>query len=138
MIIPLGIRYNNPWDLQGIHLQYLGEVPVDGSEKRFDTLADGIRAGVKLCYKYQERGWNTPQAFINHYTNPATDHPEQYLTNVCNWSGLTPSTLIDFHADANMVMWARAIFRQELGPIAERGITDGQIYAGIALANGED
>lgn len=75
---PLGIRSNNPWNLQQEHIPWMGLVPAvepATGELIFDTLADGIRAGVKVCYSYQRAGIDTPAVFIPRFSPAAAGNP---------------------------------------------------------------
>jgi hypothetical protein len=134
---PLGIRNNNPWSLQQCHVPWLGLVPaIEPSTGGliFDTLEDGIRAGIKLCYTYQSEGLSVPALFIPKYSPAAAGNPTaEYLENVCAWTGFAPNIALDFHDIPTMVAWAQAIFRQEQG--VGNGITDTEIQQAIALAN---
>jgi len=135
---PLGIRANNPWNLQQAHVPWLGLVPAeepDTGELVFDTMTDGIRAGVKLCYTYQEQGRNTPLTFITAFSPAAAGNPTaQYVTNVCGWTGFAPDQALDFHDETTMLAWARAIWRQEQGLEWATSITDDEIREGITAA----
>ena len=132
---PLGLRDFNPWNLQQAHVPWLGLVetePLTG-ELIFDTLEDGIRAGIKLCYHYQAVGKNTPATFLPSFSPAKAGNPTaQYCTNVCDWTGFAANQPMDFHNPTVMIAWAKAIFRQEQGP--DFGITDDQISHAIAAA----
>lgn len=137
----LGLQRNNPWNLQQAHVPWLGLIPAiepDSGELIFDTLLDGIRAGVRLCYSYQAAGNRSPLTFISKFSPAVAGNPTaQYVQNVCEWTGFAFDQTLDFHNLATMMSWARAIFRQEQGAIAALTITDEQIQAGIALAVSE-
>ncbi len=135
----LGIRSCNPWNLQQAHIPWLGLEPAlepETGELIFDNLTDGIRAGIKVCYHYQQDGWNTPLTFITHFSPASAGNPTaQYVKNVCDWTGFAFDQALDFHNPATMLTWAKAVFRQEQGP--DNGITDEQIMAGIDAAEGD-
>lgn len=135
---PLGIRDLNPWNLQECHIPWLGLLPKQSAtgELVFDTMIDGIRAGVKLCYTYQEEGYSTPLKFIMRFSpsgagNPTTD----YIQNVCDWTGFPFDRDLDFHDPKVIRPWARAIWRQEQGLEYSKQITDEELTAGIEAAN---
>lgn len=133
---PLGMRMNNPWNLQEAHIPWLGLIPNQAptGELVFDTLTHGIRAGVKLCYTYQREGKNTPLAFVTSFSPASAGNPTaQYVANVCRWTGFTFDQALDFHDSSLMKIWARAIWRQEQGEDAD-SITDDDIDAGIEAA----
>ena len=134
----LGLSRNNPWNLEVRHIPWMGllaDQPKDGP-LAFETLLEGIRAGVRVCYTYQERSWNTPRKFVYDFADPKRDPVEQYLANVCEWTTHAPDDVLNFRDVKVMVSWARGVWRQEQGlaAITAAGITDAQIYAGIALA----
>lgn len=131
----IGLDRNNPWNLLPEHIPWMGLLenqPTSGP-LAFATLDEGIRAGIKLCYTYQGRQWNTPKIFIAIFSPAKAGNPtEQYIKNVCNWTGFAEDSALDFHSPSTLCPWARAIFRQEQG---ENDITDAQILAAKALAD---
>lgn len=133
----IGLDRNNPWNLLAEHIPWMGLLesqPASGPLV-FDTLEDGIRAGVKLCYTYQGREWNTPEIFIPRFSPAKVGNPTaQYLQNVCAWTGFGEKEVLDFHNTAILCPWARAIWRQEQGSAASF-ITDTQIFNAKALAD---
>ena len=136
-VVPLGIRDCNPWNLQANHIEWLGELPTQGAtgELVFDTMIDGIRAGVKLCYSYQAEGYNTPAKFVMRFSPAAAGNPTTaYIQNVCAWTGFAFDALLDFHDPKILRPWARAIWRQEQGAWSSQAITDEELTAGIEAA----
>ena len=132
----IGMDRNNPWDLLPEHVPWLGLSTVQPGEGplAFDTLELGIRAGIKLCYTFQSRGWDTPTLFISRFAPPTENPTADYIANVCSWTGFRWDQMLDFHNPATLTRWAQAIFRQEQGT---NGITDAEILAAKALADGE-
>ena len=130
----LGLTRNNPGDLLPEHVQWFGLAAAqpDHGPLAFDSMTDGIRAFVKLCYTYQERGLNTPTTFVTNFSPPGDNPTQQYITNVCLWTGYLPNQTLDFHDTPTMINWALAVFKQEQG---SNGITPDQITTAIALAN---
>ena len=134
----IGLNSNNPWNLQASHVAWLGLTPnqTESGELCFDTMVDGIRAGVKLCYTYQGRGLNTPGSFITEFSPAAAGNPTAaYIRNVCQWTGYDQNQALDFHDASTMLTWAPAIFRQEQGADSAT-ITTEQLLEGIEAANG--
>lgn len=137
MNAPLGIRDCNPWNLQQEHIPWMGELPTQAAtgEIVFDSMVDGIRAGVKLCYTYQEEGYDTPLKFVMRFSPAKAGNPTtQYIQNVCAWTGFPFDQALDFHDPKVMRPWARAIWRQEQGLAASEAITDEELAAGIEAA----
>ncbi len=136
----IGLLRFNPWNLLHEHIPWLGLTPVqpDTGPLQFVSMLDGIRAGFRLCFTYQERGWNTPLKFITRFSPAAAGNPTAiYIDNVCEWTGFKFDQALDFHDPTVQLPWARAIFREEQGEQAALTITDNQIMAGAALAEGE-
>jgi hypothetical protein len=134
----IGLSRNNPWNLLAEHIPWMGLLAdqPDSGPLAFDSMQDGIRAGIKLCYTYQERGWDTPVLFIPRFSPPQAGNPTpQYIENICTWCHVSPDQLLDFHDNDFMKIWAKAIFRQEQGEEGVAQITDDEIMAGIAAAN---
>ena len=132
----LGMSRNNPWDLLPEHVQWFGLAAAqpDSGPLAFKTLDDGIRAGILLCYTYQERAWNSPVAFITRFAPPPGNPTETYIVNVCEWTGFRWDSPLDFHDPKILVPWARAIWRQEQGGAADVITTD-DILAAKAMAD---
>lgn len=131
----VGLDRNNPWNLLSEHIPWMGLManqPKSGP-LAFDSLEDGIRAGIRLCYTYQGREWNTPGIFIPRFSPANAGNPtEQYIENVCTWTGFGCDELLDFHNAVILLPWARAIFRQEQGA---NDITDAEILSAKVLAD---
>ena len=134
----IGLSRNNPGNLLPANVPWFGleAAQPDQGPLAFDTMTDGIRAFVKLCYTYQNNGLNSPFKFIWNYSPISANNPtERYIANVCQWTGFTEAQVLDFHDTTTMISWAHAIFRQEQGEA--NGITDEQIMAGIAATTSE-
>jgi hypothetical protein len=131
----IGLDRNNPFNLMPSHVQWFGlsAAQPDQGPLEFENLTDGIRAGVKLCYTYQGRGFNTIASFIPEFSPAYAGNPvEQYMKNMCSWTGFSMTQPLDFRDPATMLAFAKGVFRQEQGV---NGITDDQITAGISLAD---
>lgn len=132
----LGMDRCNPWDLLPEHVPWFGLAAAqpDQGPLQFLNLRDGIRAGIKLCYTYQERMWNTPVAFVTRFAPPPDNPTAEYIAHVCQWAGVGFNQLLDFHDPKMLVSWAHAVFRQEQGAAAD-SITDADILAAKELAD---
>lgn len=137
--LPIGMLDLNPWNLKQYHVPWLGEAAADaavkeGGELLFKTMVLGIRAGIVLCYTYQDRAWNTPVGFITRFSPPPANPTAQYIANVCQWTGFRWDAPLDFHDPKILVPWARAIWRQEQGAAAQT-IPTSDILAAKAMAD---
>lgn len=137
--LPIGMARNNPWNLKQFHIDWLGESASDatlaeGGELAFVSLDLGIRAGIKLCYTYQSRAWNSPVTFITHFSPPPENPTVTYIQNVTKWTGFRWDAPLDFHDPKILVPWARSIWRQEQGAAAE-SIPTSDILAAKAMAD---
>lgn len=128
----IGLDRNNPFDLEPNDIQWLGET-AKTSPITFDTMADGLRAGIKVFYAYQREGFNTPTQAIYRFAPPGENPTQDYVANVCAWTGFQFDQALDFHDEATLVPWCQAILRQEQG--VGHGITDGQIIEAKGLAD---
>lgn len=99
---PARCRRNlNPGNLEFMQWQRtfgatLEDVP-DGEEARFavfPTAAQGFAALRHLCQLPLYAG-KTLEHLIWAWAPPCENNSEEYLKNVCAWTGLTPSTIID-------------------------------------------
>jgi len=134
---PLGVRDNNPWNLQQCHVPYLGLAPNQKptGELVFESMLEGMRAGFKLCYAYGLEGKNTPLKFVTSFSPSAAGNPTaEYVANVCDWTGFTFDQVLDFHDEPTAIAWARSIWRQEQGLAFAAGVSDADIRAAIAAA----
>lgn len=132
----LGMSRNNPWDLLPEHVPWFGLAAAqpDDGPLAFATLDDGIRAGILLCYTYQDRAWNSPVSFITRFSPPPENPTEAYIANVCQWTGFRWDVPLDFHDPKILIPWARAIWRQEQGAAADV-ITNADILSAKAMAD---
>lgn len=132
----IGMQRNNPWDILVSDIAWDGLAPAqpESGPAEFVSLECGIRAGIKLCYTYQGRGWNSPVTFITRFSPPPDNPTAAYIQHVCDWTGFRYDQLLDFHDPKVLVPWAHAIFREEQGADADV-ITDADILAAKALAD---
>lgn len=135
MNMPRGIRNHNPMNLRYVaSINWNGQIGSDDAGyARFDTVQDGIRAGVKnLMNGYFGRGLNTPRSIITRYA-PSHENPtDSYVAFIADAMGISPDTPFE-PTFANMVKLTKAIIHFENGsnPYREETIVAG-VNAGMA------
>ena len=116
-------RNNNPGDIEyGRFARAHGATMADNPRySRFKSLLDGYRAMQALlqqpAYKgldiyhaiYEWLGYTKAQAdaAVNTPDEPG-NYPKVYIANVCEWTGLAPTTIIDDHLELPPALLASA------------------------------
>jgi hypothetical protein len=77
----LNIRYSSSNNWKGQIGKYKGFCV-------FDTVEHGLRAGRKILTHYIDNGFDTPEKIINRFAPPIENNTEEYITKICEWSGL--------------------------------------------------
>jgi hypothetical protein len=143
-MIPLGIRSNNPGNLEPGGWQ--GEMGrADGGRfARFNTMRNGIRALSKQLLVYYDRHKalngsriDTVDEAVSRWAPPNENNTEAYIAMVCTVCEVNRDDRLDFHDPTGNTLWwlARAIMYQENGYHAvEAGVSDADMDAGIAAA----
>ena len=85
--LPRGLRNNNPGNIRLGSSAWTGKVPnhfnTDGEFEQFDHMEYGVRAMVKLLYKYtQTQRGDTLRDIINTYAPPSENHTYAYVDAV--------------------------------------------------------
>ncbi len=129
----LGMDRNNPFDIEPNDIQWIGET-VKTSPVTFDTMHDGLRAGIKVFLAYQRHGWNTPTTAIMHFAPPSENPTAEYIQHMCDWCGVKFDQALDFRDKSFMLLWSKGIIRQEQGESALQIISDEMINLAIEAA----
>lgn len=86
-------RNNNPGNIEmGKFAKAHGAVASDGRFAIFDTPSDGFRALSGLLNSAYKN--LTVAQIINKWAPPRENDTEQYIKNICEWTGLTPDTVL--------------------------------------------
>ncbi len=89
----LPTRDNNPGDLcAGKFTADHGAEAAPGRFAVFETAADGFAALRDLLTR--NYAGMTLRAALLRYAPPVENNSEAYIANVCNWTGLTPDTVL--------------------------------------------
>jgi hypothetical protein len=138
-MIPLGIRNNNPGNLEwGGFTKSLGATgPGDGGRfARFPTMEKGICAAATNLISYQEHfGIETIRQVVNRWAPGTENNVVSYIDFMCHVCELGPDDKLDFH-DHNTLYWlCTAIFEEENGHDAFTTlVSDAVLEAGIQAA----
>lgn len=118
--IPPGVVGNNPFDLMYTPaITWLGQVRPQPKGVRllsFDTPMDGIRAGMKDGHtKVYVHGYDTLEKLVPIFAPAFENNTAQYIANVRGWLRMKPNQKLDLSTVNNLIDYARAMNRQEVG-----------------------
>lgn len=98
--LPRGLRNNNPLNIRISGIAWRGKRPLsqntDGSFEQFDTMQNGIRAGlINLRTYIKKYRVNTPQTIVQRWA-PAYDgnNTAAYVQRVCYLTGYAPGKIL--------------------------------------------
>lgn len=139
---PLGIRNNNPGNLEPGGFQ--GELGVgDGGRfSRFDQMSNGIRALAKNLLAYYDKHTgpdgtriDTVEEAVSRWAPGNENNTEAYIAFVCRALEVGRKDKLDFR-DFNTLWWfVFAIGNEEQGPAAfAQYVSDDDITAGVQAA----
>lgn len=114
---PRGIRNNNPLNIR-IGNVWLGEVdnPTDPNFEQFKHVTYGLRAGFVLLRRYIRHYHRTSVPMIIAAWAPATENNvTAYVTKVCDLSGITHDTQLDYADKVSMCRLVDAMIVVECG-----------------------
>jgi len=94
---PLGLRNNNPFNLEYRNIGWVGEVGSDGRFSIFDTAENGIRAGmINIHTKMTRDGKNTVRSLIS-TLSPSFENPtEAFIQFVATQLNVSPDQPLEF------------------------------------------
>ena len=134
----LGERNNNPLNIRkvpGTH--WKGELPSiqggdgGGSFVRFETIEFGLRAAFVLLRTYSTKYHaNCIRDIISRWAPPSENDTEQYIKNVCNWTGFGGLQKL---TESDWPSLVQAMGRQECGALLDEGV----IQRGFDLYRGK-
>lgn len=100
--LPRGLRNNNPLNIRISGIAWRGKRPAsqntDGAFEQFDTLTNGIRAGLINIRTYLNKyHCDTPRTIIRRWA-PESDgnNTQAYIDRVCKVTAMHPGQLIVF------------------------------------------
>lgn len=114
----LGESINNPFDLRDEGIPWKGLIGAKEGFCQFDTIENGLRAGMKdLHTKYVRDGLKTTRQIVSKYAPPTENDTAAYIEGVCSQLGLQPDE--DTHLDqvTNLYAYGGAIIHQEQGRV---------------------
>ena len=137
MAEPVSIRFKNPGALnKGSWMPafpgYIGsqETTPGNVTAIFETHEDGLAAWWVLMHKYRASGHDTVREIIVRYGGAGQKAKyEAYARQITAWTGLTPGTVVNLDNDAQLIPFARAMFRYEAG--VPSPLTDAQMREGF-------
>ena len=115
--IPRGIRNNNPLNIR-IGNVWLGEVkePTDPDFEQFVSMKYGLRAAFVLLRRYICHYKRTSVAAVIAAWAPNSENDTaRYIDMVCQLSGISPDTQLDYFDCNTMVKLVMAMARVECG-----------------------
>lgn len=122
---PLGLRNNNPFNLEHRNIGWIGEIGSDGRFSIFDTAENGIRAGmINIHTKMTRDGLTTVRKLISRLS-PAFENPtEDFIQFVAGRLRVAPDQPITFLP--NIIPLSKAIIQFENGqqPFSDAELQD--------------
>lgn len=124
---PLGLRNNNPFNLEHRNIGWIGEIGTDGRFSIFDTAENGIRAGmINVHTKMTRDGANTVRKLLT-LLSPAFENPlENFIQFVSRRLNVAPDQPIQFHSSIREL--SKAIIQFENG---QQPFSDAEIEAAL-------
>ena len=121
---PLGLRNNNPFNLEYRNIGWVGEIGTDGRFSIFDTAENGIRAGmINVHTKMTRDQANTIRKLLTRLS-PAFENPlDAFIGFVSRELGIGPDAPLDFKE--HIIKLSKAIIRFENGqqPFSDNQLT---------------
>lgn len=137
MIVPLGIRNNNPGNLRPSSPPFLGQVGENGGFAVYDAMSNGIRALAKNLRAYFEaHGLNTIRGIITRWA-PAADHnnTDAYIAAVSETCDVGPDAKLNVLEPDTMYWIVVGIGEHENGRAEFQSLVDqADINAGVYAA----
>ena len=111
---PLGLRNNNPFNLEFREIGWVGEIGSDGRFSVFDTAENGIRAGmINIHTKMVRDGANTVRSLLT-LLSPAFENPlEAFIQFVAQRLSVSPDQPLVY--GQHIIQLSQAIIQFENG-----------------------
>ena len=123
---PLNIRR-----VAGTHWKGQRDEQTDNAFVQFRTIEFGLRAAFVLLHTYATKyGANCIRDIISKWAPPTENNTEQYIKNVCNWTGFGGLQQL---TEQDWPKLVRAMGRQECGVT----LSEEQIQRGFNLYRGK-
>lgn len=119
---PLGIRSNNPGNLQP-----------GGHEAVYATPEAGLGALASQLRRYGSRGWDTVESILGHYAPPGTNNTEAYINAVARDTGFARGQRLNLNDPSVLQKLIPAIIKHENG---YNPYNDSMIQSSIAAGKG--
>ena len=112
------IRRNNPLNLRAGKSRWIGaKISEEGSFVTFHSVVFGYRAAWKLLGNYHRfYGLHTLKQVINRWAPPSENNTEQYIRNVCLWTGFGGRQHL---TESDWPLLVKAMARQECGVLLD-------------------
>ena len=95
--LPRGYRNNNPLNIRISSNAWKGKIKPSGDKafEQFASMPYGYRAALVLMRNYISKyGCNTVEKIISRWAPPSENNTLAYIKHVCDYSGLTPDTVV--------------------------------------------
>jgi hypothetical protein len=113
---PLGVRGNNPGNIDAGPVPWQGQIGVAGRFAVFDTPINGIRALAKNLIAYQDKhDLHTVRGIINRWAPNVENDTSSYVSAVSHDMQVAPDDAIDLHTASTLIALCAAIIRHENG-----------------------
>lgn len=125
-----GYRNNNPLNIRLSGTNWQGQITPSGDKSfcQFETMAYGYRAAMRNIRTYILGGTKTIEQIISKWAPTSENNTSGYITRVCNYTGFSPATVIDFRNESQMTKLVSAMSQVENGTqvaVPESAVKDG-------------
>src|SRR3989304_4170685 len=113
---PRGVRNNNPFNIKKSKQEWLGKVEhgTDNVFEQFENEFAGIRAGIKLLYKYYNiKKLDTITKILSVFAPTSENETKSYIQTVCKLTGFTENEVINLNKHHVLFKLAVAIITVE-------------------------
>jgi hypothetical protein len=110
--LPRGYRNHNPLNIRISNNEWKGKISPSGDPafEQFISMPYGYRAALVLMRNYINKyGCNTVQKIIERWAPPTENNTLAYIQHVCNYSGLTPDTVVNANDKDTLTKMAYAM-----------------------------
>jgi hypothetical protein len=114
---PLGIRNNNPGNVEKTSSDWVGKLKPSQHERfeQFKSIGLGIRAMLVDLRTKINSGLNTPELIIYRWAPPSENNTEAYIKAVVEGSGIPRKQPLDRNEKQQIMLLARAMAKHETG-----------------------
>jgi hypothetical protein len=121
--LPLGVRLNNPCNVERTNVQWQGMTPVQTDPKFLSFISPswGFRCAARVFHEYVNKdGCSTITEIINRWAPSVENNVSAYISDVCSYmGGIDPDAPFDFPSQIEGLLKAVTHHEQGMMPYEE-------------------